>query len=123
MFEVRVKDKFSSAHRLRNYNGKCEELHGHNWEVEVFCESAELNEIGLVIDFKELKKYLSEILDLLDHKYLNETEFFSKNNPSSENIAKFIFKEMKRFFPAGGIKLSKVTVWETPTSSASYYER
>ena len=123
MYEVKVLGSFSSAHHLRNYNGKCEAPHGHNWQVEVICRSAVLNSIGLVIDFKVLKKYMNNVLDSLDHKDINEIEYFKNINPSSENIATYIFKELaKALSDFSDIDVYRVNVWETNTSCASYFE-
>jgi 6-pyruvoyltetrahydropterin/6-carboxytetrahydropterin synthase len=121
MYEIRVKGSFSSAHNLREYKGKCEAIHGHNWKVEVSLISENLNSEGMVMDFNLAKKLLSQVLDKLDHKYINEIEPFNKVNPTSENIAKFIFQEMRKKI-GDNLKVKKVTVWETENSSASYYE-
>lgn len=116
MYTVKVTSRFSSAHNLRGYKGKCEELHGHNWLVEVAASRGDLDNIGMVTDFKELKAILEEVLSELDHKHLNEIEYFSKVNPTSENIAKFIYDSLIKERP----DISYVTVWETDTSSATY---
>lgn len=118
MFTVKVISKFSSAHNLREYKGKCEELHGHNWRVEVAAYKEELNEMGMVTDFKDLKSLLNEVLQGLDHKHLNELEYFKVVNPTSENIAKFIYDELSG--EGKDLNISYVTVWETDTSSATY---
>lgn len=117
MYEVVVKADFSSAHRLREYKGKCENLHGHNWIVEMAVSSKTLNKNGLLIDFRILKSKLSEILDDLDHKNLNDLEPFKKKNPTSENIARFIFDKLKK----NGISPYRVSVWESDTSCATYF--
>jgi 6-pyruvoyltetrahydropterin/6-carboxytetrahydropterin synthase len=116
MYEIKVTDEFSGAHNLRNYKGKCEELHGHNWKVEVLLESAALNPQGMVMDFKELKRRLKNVLSSLDHKYLNDTPYFKKNNPTSENVARFLHKKLSQNIK----KKIKVSVWETQTSCASF---
>lgn len=121
MYEIKVKGSFSSAHNLREYKGKCEAIHGHNWKVEVILESENLNSEGMVLDFKLAKKLLNQVLDKLDHKYINKIEPFNKVNPTSENIAKFIFQEIRERI-GDDLKVKKVTVWETENSSASYYE-
>ena len=118
MFEICVKSGFSSAHRLREYKGKCEELHGQNWKVDVYILTKGLDKIGMVVDFHDVKAALNKVLKNLDHKYLNDLAYFKRNNPTSENIAKFIFNSLKKVNPKLGV--SKVTVWESDTSSASY---
>ncbi len=124
MFEITIEDNFSSAHYLRNYNGACENLHGHNWKVIVTVEGEKLDETGLLIDFKELKKILKHILQELDHKLLNDIPFFQKNNPSSENIARYIFENLKKALKQKSeLKVKKVTVFENEKTSASYYEK
>lgn len=122
IYELMVEDEFSSAHFLRGYHGKCENIHGHNWKVQVFVKSEKLNKIGLVEDFKKLKKDLSVSLDKLDHKFINDIQQFKKINPSSENIAKFIFSEISEKIETKTIRLSKVTVWESSNSNATYME-
>jgi 6-pyruvoyltetrahydropterin/6-carboxytetrahydropterin synthase len=120
MYRVRVIQQFNGAHNLRNYNGKCENLHGHNWRVEAYLQGAQLNETEMLLDFTVLKKRLKEILDELDHKYLNEqVEFFVKNNPTSENIARFIYGRLKETF---GALTERVVVWETDVQAAEYFE-
>ncbi|MDD5634141.1 MAG: 6-carboxytetrahydropterin synthase QueD [Candidatus Omnitrophica bacterium] len=118
MFTIKVKSEFNSAHNLRGYKGKCEELHGHNWTVELAVCSEKLDKTGMVVDFKEVKEALNEILQALDHKYLNELKYFKKNNPTSENIAKYIFNEISERRP--DISIKEVTVWETDSSAATY---
>lgn len=118
MFELKVEDFFSSAHHLLNYKGKCENPHGHNWKVEVYVKGETLDKSNILVDFKVLKKELKETLDILDHKDLNKLEEFKNTSPSSEIIAKFIYKKMKEKFDM----ISKVSVWETEKSCASYFE-
>ena len=118
MYSVRVEVGFSSAHNLRGYKGKCEDLHGHNWRVEIVVKSLGLDNIGMVLDFKFLKKKLNVVLEEMDHKYLNKLVYFKKINPTSENIAKYIYNKLKIRIPL----LSSVTVWENSTSSATYEE-
>lgn len=123
MYEIFVKTHFSSAHFLRNYPGKCEFLHGHNWEVEAGVQLSSLNEIDIGIDFKDLKKIVSEIVDDLDHVNLNEHNAFKDTNPSSEMIAAHIFNRMKDAFEKiDGVKPAFVTVYETPGSGVRYFE-
>lgn len=118
MFSVKVEENFSSAHNLRGYKGKCEELHGHNWKVEVVVSQDKLNKTGMVLDFKYLKLKLNKVLERLDHKYLNNLPYFKKVNPTSENIAKYIYDCLK----AQVLHLQSVTVWENSTSLATYEE-
>lgn len=122
MYEIKVPGGFSGAHRLRGYEGKCERLHGHNWKVEAVVESPSLNKIGMVIDFKILKKKLKDVLKSMDHAYLNEASFFKKNNPSAENIARHIYDSLKKSLKAQKVNLKNVSVWETDTSCATYHE-
>jgi 6-pyruvoyltetrahydropterin/6-carboxytetrahydropterin synthase len=120
MFELNVRKEFSAAHHLREYRGKCESLHGHNWKVEVFVAAAKLNKTGIVADFREIKERLNGVLEELDHTYLNELPYFRKYNPTSENIAKYIFDKLRPQFSRLRIKLRKVTVWESDNAHASY---
>ncbi|MEE8328476.1 MAG: 6-carboxytetrahydropterin synthase QueD [Thermodesulfovibrionia bacterium] len=122
MYELMIEAQFSSAHQLRGYKGKCENLHGHNWKVQVMVSSEKLNETGLVIDFDELKKTVEELLSTLDHFVLNEIFPFTELNPSSENIAKWIYDSLKKKTTNRNIALVSVTVWESETASATYYE-
>ena len=119
MYSLRVESNFSAAHNLRAYKGKCEELHGHNWKIEAIAESETLDGTGMVMDFKLIKNKLNKVLDKFDHQYLNKVKPFDKTNPTSENIARFIFETLKP--KLAGLK--SITVWENPTSSAVYYER
>lgn len=116
MYKIKVESTFSSAHNLRGYRGKCEALHGHNWRIEVMATKNTLDKAGMVLDFKLLKKELNQILDKLDHRYLNNLAYFKKVNPTSENISEFIFNSLKRRIK----EVSAVTVWENDTSSATY---
>ncbi len=118
MYSVKVEGGFSSAHNLRGYKGKCEELHGHNWKVEITASKSGLDKIGFVLDFKYLKMKLNKVLEKLDHTYLNKIPYFKKANPTSENIAKYIYSRLKPGIPV----LESVTVWENNTSSATYEE-
>ncbi|MFQ5680668.1 MAG: 6-carboxytetrahydropterin synthase QueD [Candidatus Omnitrophota bacterium] len=117
MFKLRVVSGFSAAHNLRGYKGRCEELHGHNWRVELAVTSGRLDDVGLVVDFRKLRGMLDNVLEQLDHKYLNDMECFGKINPSSENIAKFIYGQLASALADMGIE---VTVWENEGSSATY---
>jgi len=120
MFEISVRQHFDAAHYLREYNGKCEELHGHRFEVMVSLKLEKLNDIGLAYDFTELKKYLNEILDNYDHTCINEVAPFDKLNASSENIAVSIYEQLKEKLGEFSTYLSSVQVWESPTSCVTY---
>ena len=123
MFRLKVQDYFSSAHYLRNYKGSCENLHGHNWKVELLVEGSQLNNLDILIDFKTLKSILKETLNELDHKLLNEIPYFKNVNPSSERLAEYIFKKIKnKLSQYSNIKVKEVTVYETDKVSATYYE-
>ncbi|MFH1553016.1 MAG: 6-carboxytetrahydropterin synthase QueD [Candidatus Omnitrophota bacterium] len=118
MYEVKVRSQFSSAHNLRGYKGKCEDLHGHNWRVEVVVRAEGLDSVGMVVDFKEIKDLLNQCVAGLDHKHLNELESFKDVNPTSENIARYIHETISGEKP--GLDIKEVTVYETDTSSATY---
>lgn len=121
MYELMIETQFSSAHQLRGYKGKCENLHGHNWKVQAVVTAEKLNEIGLAIDFHELRKSCNEIVATLDHAVLNEIFPFTEINPSSENIAKWIYDSMEKKMASYDISVSSVTVWESETASATYF--
>lgn len=118
MYEVRVKRHFDAAHGLRGYEGKCEAVHGHRYEVVVCLETTELNDIGLAYDFTVLKRELDRIVEGLDHTYLNEVAPFDDLNPSSENLARFVFEQLGPSIE--GARLSAVEVWESPDSWVTY---
>ena len=119
MFELKICDTFAASHQLKGYKGKCESLHGHNWKVEVTVKGAQLNDIGLLVDFKELKKILASVIEKLDHKHLNDIKPFVDVNPSSENLSEYIYKEFKTLLPSG-INIASVTVWESDTAGATF---
>jgi len=118
-YRLKVIDSFSAAHQLKGYKGKCENIHGHNFKVEIIVQGEKLDRTGMLLDFKLLKKLLAKILEQLDHKDLNQIPVFKKDNPSSENIARFIFQKLSPKLPLG-IKLIEVCVWESETACASY---
>jgi len=122
MYEVMVEGSFSAAHNLRGDKKKSEKLHGHNWKVRVGIRGANLDRTGMVIDFRELKDHLERILERLDHKYLNEISHFKVTNPTSENIAKFIYNELKTRLKSSHYRVSNVTVWESDTTCAAYFQ-
>jgi len=122
MYELKILTQFSAAHRLENFNGKCEALHGHNWKVEVFLQGRELDDAGLLMDFGVIKARVNEVLEEIDHKYLNELPAFKDQNPSSENLASYLFERLAGVLNRGGAQVSRVNVWESDTSCASYYQ-
>jgi 6-pyruvoyltetrahydropterin/6-carboxytetrahydropterin synthase len=122
MFELMVETTFSAAHQLKGYKGKCERLHGHNWKIEVHVIAERLNEIDIAMDFQEIKKITNEVIAPLDHSVLNEIFPFTEKNPSSENIAKWIYDSLIKKIDNENIRVSAVTVLESETSSATYYE-
>jgi 6-pyruvoyltetrahydropterin/6-carboxytetrahydropterin synthase len=123
IWSLRVASDFSSSHQLRNYRGKCENLHGHNFLVEVEVRGKQLDpDTGMLMDFKELKQKLKRVLDELDHKHLNELEYFRKTNPSSENLAKYVFERLKPMLQGDRVCLEWVMVAEKDSSRAFYRE-
>jgi 6-pyruvoyltetrahydropterin/6-carboxytetrahydropterin synthase len=125
MFEVTVEDTFAAGHALRGYRGKCENPHGHNYKVRVTLEGEKLDGIGLLFDFKDLKAVMTDIIDRLDHQYLNDIEPFKAENPSAENLARYFYQETTgklRSVTNGRVRVKDVIVWETDTTTARYFE-
>lgn len=122
MFELTVKSHISSAHHLNNYDGKCANIHGHNWQVAVSVKGSQLNDDGLLVDFVILKQRINDLLETLDHKNLNEISPFDKLNPTSENLAKYIFEQLKIKFSDLPAKVSKVVILETENVECAYWE-
>lgn len=120
MYELTIRGHFSSAHALRGYKGKCENMHGHTFRTAVVIRSEKLNDIGIVYDFADLKVHLNGILDELDHHVLNELPYFETVNPSSENLAVYIFDKMKAALAGEDVEVVSAEVWESDTSSAKY---
>lgn len=121
MWGVIVRETFSAAHFLKEYRGKCERVHGHNYVVEVQIEGESLNEIGLLMDFNEVKEILKEITGPLDHSLLNKLPVFQEVNPTAENIARHIFRELKARLPSH-LRVVRVTVWENENTAGYYHE-
>ncbi len=121
-FEISVIDNFSAAHNLRGYRGKCEKLHGHNFKVKVILGANSLDKAGMVCDFHYIKDILKRVVKLLDHSHLNKLTYFKRVNPTSENIAKFIFNRLSSKINRRENRLLKVIVWETEGNEASYQE-
>ncbi len=122
MYELKIITEFSAAHRLENFYGKCESLHGHNWKVEVYLLGNRLDDAGLVKDFGVVKAQAREVLAELDHKFLNELPAFQQQNPSSENLARYLFQRLGTVLNGDEVRVTRVSVWESDTSCASYFE-
>lgn len=123
MFQVSVDETFSSGHALRGYKGKCENVHGHNYKVRVTLEGPQLDSIGLLYDFTHLKRVIRDIVGGVDHKFLNDQAPFDVVNPSAENLAKYFYDETTRKMNAmpDGARITRITIWETDTTSATYW--
>lgn len=121
MYELKILAHFAAAHQLKMVAEKCENLHGHNWRIEVCVAGKALNPAGVLIDFGELKQHLKEIVDLLDHKFLNELEYFNDTcPPSSENIARYIAESLQAKIDSSEVAVSRVTAWESENACATY---
>jgi len=121
MFEVSVEQSFASGHALRNYHGKCENVHGHNYKVRITVQGEQLDSTGLLVDFAEVKRLMGDVIDYLDHRFINDLAPFDVVNPSAENIAKYFYDRVSGGLSgAGGVQVSEVKIWETETSSALY---
>jgi 6-pyruvoyltetrahydropterin/6-carboxytetrahydropterin synthase len=122
MYKLNVISHFSSAHKLENYDGPCKHIHGHNWKVRIAILCHSTNEIGLTIDFGIVKKYLNEIMETLDHTFLNDLDCFKDINPTSEHIARYVFLSFQKILPDKEGKVTEVEVWESDKSSVVYFE-
>jgi len=122
MFVLKIVTDFASAHSLRDYPGDCARLHGHNWQVEVSVESEVLNDLGIAIDFREIKKQTKAVVKRLDHQYLNEIPPFDELNPTAENIAKYFYDEVAKLINNPDVRVCEVIIWETPRASVAYSE-
>jgi len=120
MFEVSVEQSFAAGHALRNYHGKCENVHGHNYKVRITVAGAELDDTGLLVDFLEVKRLMGAAIDYLDHRFINDLAPFDEINPSAENIAKYFYDRVAQGIDTNAVRISEVKVWETDTSSAVY---
>jgi 6-pyruvoyltetrahydropterin/6-carboxytetrahydropterin synthase len=121
MFEVTIEETFAAGHALRNYRGKCENVHGHNYRCQVTLQGATLDEIGLLVDFVELKRVVHSVLDRMDHQWLNDFPPFDVLNPSAENMAKYIYDEVSSGLKTKeGVRVEAIRLWETDTASATY---
>lgn len=122
MYEIDIERDFSAAHSLKGYQGNCSSLHGHNWKVQAVVQASELDEIGIAVDFRQLKQELDNILEELDHCNLSDLAYFQQANPTSEMIAKLIFDKLSPKINSSNVRVAKVRVCESPGSGATYYE-
>jgi 6-pyruvoyltetrahydropterin/6-carboxytetrahydropterin synthase len=125
MFEVTVEDTFAAGHYLRNYKGKCENPHGHNYRVRVTLAGEQLDKAGLLLDFKDLREVMKPVIDRLDHQMMNDIDPFTTLNPSAENLAKYFYDETNVFLRRetdGRVRVKNVTIWETDETTATYFE-
>ena len=125
MFEVTVEDSFAAGHYLRNYRGKCENPHGHNYKVRVTLAGRELDKAGLLLDFKDLREVMKHVIDRLDHQMINELAPFTEINPSAENLAKYFYEESNSRLQRvtnGRVRIKQVTIFETDETTATYSE-
>jgi 6-pyruvoyltetrahydropterin/6-carboxytetrahydropterin synthase len=125
MFEISVEEDFSAAHRLKEYSGNCEHLHGHNWRVQATFRASQLDSLGLAFDFRTARKMLHSTISVYDHKYLNELALFESSNPSCEMLARQIFLAIGKALADSsvpGVRLAKVTLWESDHAFVSYFE-
>ena len=120
MYELKVVTRFAAAHQLTMVGSKCENMHGHNWRIEVYVTGDKLNAGGVLVDFGEIKAHLAAVMKKLDHKFLNELEYFSDGNPSSENIAYFVAAELQTRMDNSSARVKKVTAWESDDACATY---
>jgi len=121
-YTLKVVTDFAASHSLRNYEGACQRMHGHNWKVEVEATASKLNEAGMAIDFKAIKKATNQVLDTLDHYHLNDIPPFTEINPTAENIAAHLYASIGSIINTNVVKISAVTVWETERACARYTE-
>ncbi len=125
MFQITVDDTFAAGHYLRNYRGKCENPHGHNYKVRVTLYGEELDRAGLLLDFKDLKEVMRDVVERLDHQMINDLPPFTELNPSAENLAKYFYDETQTKLHTvtnGRVRVRDVTIWETDSTTATYFE-
>jgi 6-pyruvoyltetrahydropterin/6-carboxytetrahydropterin synthase len=125
MYEVTVEDSFAAGHYLRNYRGKCENPHGHNYKVRITLQGQDLDQAGLLLDFKELKQMMKPVIERLDHQMINDVAPFTTLNPSAENLARYFYDQTNstlKSSTSGRVSVKEVTIWETDTTTARYSE-
>jgi 6-pyruvoyltetrahydropterin/6-carboxytetrahydropterin synthase len=120
MYELKVLTRFAAAHQLTMVGTKCENMHGHNWKIEVHVTGEKLDKAGVLVDFGVIKKHVAEIMAMLDHKYLNELDYFQQKQPSSENIAYLVATELQQKIDSSAVRVSRVTAWESDDAGATY---
>ncbi len=120
MYELKIVSHMAAAHQLRNFHGKCENLHGHNWKIEVYVTGKDLEENGILVDFRQIKQATQEVINELDHRFLNDLQYFKEVNPSSENIARHIFDSVGKLLNNDRVRVSRVTAWESDSACATY---
>ncbi|UCF92569.1 MAG: 6-carboxytetrahydropterin synthase QueD [Desulfobacterales bacterium] len=120
MYELKVVTRFAAAHQLQMVGAKCENLHGHNWRIEVYVVGTRLNDAGVLMDFGEIKAHVAAIMSTLDHKFLNELEHFKQDCPSSENIARYVAEELQKKIDTPSVSVSRVTAWESEDAGATF---
>ena len=122
MYELKIVSQLAAAHQLRDFEGQCENLHGHNWKIEVYVTGHALEENGILLDFRVVKQATQKVLQGLDHKFLNELAPFKEANPSSENIARYIFESLAKDLNNSKVRVSRVSAWESDSACATYTE-
>ena len=121
MYNLSIETMLSAAHLMRNYEGACSRLHGHNWKIKVEVSADKLNEAGMTIDFKDLEDISNQVISKFDHQYFNEIAPFDKINPTAENLARYFYREIAKLLPEN-IKMSKISLWETKNYLVEYSE-
>ncbi|RLA07894.1 MAG: 6-carboxytetrahydropterin synthase QueD [Gammaproteobacteria bacterium] len=122
MYKLKTINEFSSAHFLKDYDGDCKNLHGHNWQVETIVEAKKLNQIGIAIDFKQIRNTTEQVINKLDHTNLNDLEVFKDMNPTAENIAKYIYRQIGELINSENVKIKAITLWENNRCNVTYSE-
>jgi len=122
MYKTFIETTFAAAHQLRNYKGSCGQLHGHTWKVRVETEADRLDKTGMTIDFKDLKTETDSVISEFDHHYINQVAPFDRENPTAENLARYIYRKIEKILPEN-VKISEVTVWESDSYGVKYSEK